>query len=187
MPCPLLLLSMAGGKYAARNDRQAKKEARKQLLEALEDETAPPDYVRPSRQDCETGGPIVWNPSETTCLYAQLWTLDSRLVDFVMLHFVQLRDSEDGWYELARIDCAHGTVHIHEDEGSGTNREPRHLFNLRDPSDVLTGYEIAYDELDLSWKTREGEMHNDRKRNLTSRTRPTGPLPQGADDEGGHG
>lgn len=134
------------------------------------------DYVRPPRGECETVGPLVEAVSETTRLCTWTWMQGTMMTEFVLQHFVQLRPGDDGWYQLARADCADGTAHIHEDDEGSPQRNVKHLRTLDRAGDVAAAYDEAYSEVYDRWSERERRLLNVTPE-AGERKRPTGFLP----------
>ena len=73
-------------------------------------------YYPPRIEECDESGefPLVISAHERIAGRALIY--QGRVVEFAMT--IQVRDDRD-WVDIARIDCAHGTVHIHQMHHSG--------------------------------------------------------------------
>lgn len=166
---------MAGGKYAKRNDRESKREAKQEIAAGLAEPSGHGTYVPPNRSACWSDPPVVDALSDTSMFYVFTWFQDSRLVEFLMLHLILLQPGDEGWYILAKADCADGSAHLHEDDEGG----PRNVGIIRPlhgVDDVEEAYSEAYDRVYDHWRGREGRFENAYRQGR--RKRPTGPLPQ---------
>ncbi len=72
-----------------------------------------------------------------------------RLVDFA---FAQDRRHGESWRKVARIDCAHGTVHLHLFNQAGQEILLRHLRSISNQADVEEGYDQAADIIEQGWE-----------------------------------
>lgn len=169
---------MSPSKYAKARDRTAKRDARRAQHEALGDDYEQGEYKLPDRSECLSDGAFMVAPCDKTRLFFVPFTQDSRFVDIVGLHFVQLEDGgEDGWYMLARVDCKHGHMHLHLDDKGASRRNVTHLRKLDAVDDVEEGYDDAYSAIFDDWEERERRFRNEWQPG-SKRNRPTQRLPQ---------
>lgn len=168
---------MPPSKFAKSNHRRSKREGREYQERAVA-QTDEGTYPKVDRAGCETFGAFNEPVSETTRLFFQTWMVDGHVVDFVMLHFIQLAPSDDGWYQLARADCAHAVAHVHEDDQGLPQPNTRPLRVLHAVEDVQLAYNDSYDAIFEGWRERE-RSYLDACRAHPRRRRPTGRLPQG--------
>lgn len=166
---------MPPNKFSRGNHRKSRREARKQEAQVLEPRTQG-DYIRPPRSESEPEPPIVEAPTDTTRLYIYTWMQGSLLVEFLMLHLVLLHpDRADGWYLLAKVDCADGSAHIHFDD-DGANRNAKVIRVLDSAGDLWTAYDETYSVMFDERHERERRFEDALKH--SNRRRPTRDLPQ---------
>lgn len=166
---------MSPSKFAKRNDKDSKREA-KRVIEGSTVRSHHGEYVPPSAENCAPCAPTEIAPSDSTRLFLYMLFEGAQLVKFTMLHFIKLREGDDGWYNLVRIDCSHGHVHKHFDDEGLRQKSPRHIRRLDTVVDVAESYDEAYAELFDVWAENERRFSDARRK--SNRRRPTGRLPQ---------
>lgn len=167
---------MGGDKFGPARKREERR-ARKVAEDDFADAEGPAgEYVRPPRGECEGCGPFIEAVSDTTRLCTWTWMQGTVMTEFVLQHFVQLLPGDDGWYQLARADCADGSVHVHEDDEGAPQRDVKHLRRLDRVGDVAGAYDEAYSEVHDRWSERERRLLNVTP-GVGERKRPTGFLP----------
>lgn len=167
---------MNGGKYGRAKHRRSSRSARKASRQLQDQSIQAGAYRPPPRKETEATAPAISAVSETTRLVTQFWYQGDRLVDFVLLHFVQIAKKSDGWYQLARVDCRHGTAHIHLDDVGAGRRNVRDLHSLNSHMDLWDAYDKAYSEIYEHWQKRERWFEDEL--GTSARDRPTGRLPE---------
>jgi len=63
--------------------------------------------------------------------------------------------------EIARADCCHAEVHLHQFHRSSTSDRRTHLRSIGDPADVYTGWDLAHDAIVDQWHERMRRWSND--------------------------
>lgn len=167
---------MSGGKYGSSKRRKTER-VKREVKRRLDDQSVPRgSYSPPLRNTTESVAPTILALSETTRILYQFWYVDNEMVEFVILHFVQLERKLHGWYQLARVDCKHGAAHIHVDDDGASHQKVRNLHTLDSRQDLWDAFDKSYEEVIGKWQMRErwfeGELGS------SSRNRPTGRLPE---------
>lgn len=68
---------------------------------------------RPYREGCELDDRVI-DIGGGTRIAHRIWRADGRLTDFAIQVQVDVGDADkDEWYDIIRVDCCHGEVHMH--------------------------------------------------------------------------
>ena len=68
--------------------------------------------------------------------------------DFVLVQQVKIRGK---WRDVLKVDCCHGSVHVHHLTKSGKN-ETKDLRVIHTPNDLLVGLQKATDLVYDGWR-----------------------------------
>ena len=139
------------GQQKKRDLRRAKKVADEQISQTRG------TYQPPPREDCAERRyerPI--GDEGLLQLLVMFWRHTGSTVDFVLI--IQKRTWE-AWENTARIDCAHGTCHVHYSDDAPASK---HLLTLNSATDVKTAMAIALKEIDkIADMIMQGEEGSD--------------------------
>lgn len=137
-----------GGKYAAQNDRAARRQEKRQPPVAPE----LPAWPIPDANSWDpSSGDIPYQPSATARITERVGRIDGRLVYYaIMLH---CRNDQGDWVNIWRIDCEHGTVHRHDVFHGMKNRTD--LQPIQSQHDVESTYRTSYAEVEDGWEDME--------------------------------
>lgn len=84
---------------------------RGQLADMTSQPPPDPGYLLPNPDDCEDHTwPVGLAPYNELRARYMLWR-ERLIVDFAI---TQITLAEDGWRDVARVDCAHGVIHRHQ-------------------------------------------------------------------------
>lgn len=85
-----------------------------------------------------------------------LWTDENgRIVHFAMVQQTALYvddEAEPEWVEVAKVDCAHGEVHVHRYSSTGRELSKKAFCTINSPDDVTAGYEYAQTVIFDQWE-----------------------------------
>lgn len=101
----------------------------------------------PDRRDCvERSWYQSLDDTDTMRLDHRLYRADGRLVDFALIVIALQLDG--AWREVARVDCCHGHVHLHHEDGTVSSIGPlHHVADVAEHLDAalvrLTAYAVT--------------------------------------------
>ncbi|WP_395638737.1 hypothetical protein [Pseudolysinimonas sp.] len=108
-------------------------------------ETEKLKWLPPKREDCDRTDTIPMPISATTRIVQVLSYVRNKIVYYAMTH--EVFDSGD-WRKVVRIDCSHGTVHVHHFTRTGVKiGEPTQMESLHSEEDVPRTYEDSYNHI----------------------------------------
>lgn len=136
------------GKFSKRNDREAKREAKKRQKTQGE----PPVWKRPPESEWDPPGEFAVALTATSRLFVRTSFHQGVCIDFAICHQV---GGPFHWKDLYRIDSSHDTVHRHD---FTKRREVKQTIEIiSDPLTVDHQYVKQYDFMLATWEQREKE------------------------------
>jgi hypothetical protein len=89
---------------------------------------------------------IEFNPDNR--VYQGIWRNGPLITDFVLVQQVKIRSR---WRDVLKVDCCHGSVHVHQLTMSGRN-DTRELQPISKSADLLVGLTKATDIVYDHWE-----------------------------------
>lgn len=136
------------GKFSKRNDRDAKRAAKKVKGELNQREV----WSRPPEADWDPPGEFSVALTATSRLFVRANYYQGKCIDFAICHQV---GGPLHWKDLFRIDSSHDTVHRHDFTGRREVKETIEVIS--DPLTVDRQYAEQYDFMLATWERREEE------------------------------
>lgn len=126
------------------------KRARQEVERVLSGQVG--SYKPPRREDCRAKNWYVSiDDADTIRIRVWTWRKGAVMVDFAIC--VDVFDIDD-WGTVARVDCKHGTCHLHPPQDLEAKEV---LRSLTDVGDLRDAYELAYDRLEqIALMIRDG-------------------------------
>lgn len=81
-------------------------------------------------------------------VYQSIWRDGHQITDFVLVQQVKIRGK---WRDVVKVDCCHGTAHVHQHTEGGRN-DTRDLHSIASPADVQIGLKLATDLVYDHWR-----------------------------------
>lgn len=126
--------------------------ASERRLVSMSTASAEPHYSPPPEGACEVEVVPV-DLSETDQFVLRLQSHKGRIVDFAV---VQRTRDGGSWFDVARIDCCHGTIHRHQFDRQGTDVYDQRVIKEiqgEEPWKIVDeGYTEAYEMMFNEWE-----------------------------------
>ncbi|WP_417512116.1 hypothetical protein [Microbacterium sp.] len=139
------------GKFSRRNNRQAKRVAKKQASAAAE----PTLWERPPKEEWDPPSELSFALSPKSRLFVRSNSHRGKCIDFAICHQV---GGPYRWEDLFRIDSTHDTVHSHDFTKGKEVRTT--IESITSPNTVEDQYTEQYDFMLATWEQREKEWIN---------------------------